>query len=48
MWPSPPMPMEIGYVGDNGGRPEGNLNGLQLAPVKKGNEGEKSHSVGRE
>ena len=25
--------LEIGYVGDNGGRPEGNLNGLQLAPV---------------
>ena len=27
--------LEIIYVGGNGDRPEGNLNGLQLAPVKE-------------
>lgn len=27
--------LEILYAGDNGDRPEGNLNGLQVAPVKK-------------
>jgi hypothetical protein len=27
--------LEIAYAGDNGDRPEGNLNGMQVAPVKK-------------
>jgi len=39
--------LEIGYVGDNGDRPEGNLNGLQLAPVKTGGGRDTRPSAGK-